>query len=129
MFKNLLALSLVGALSTSALSASDLQFKITYKPRGGKVIGNILDRTILTIISLNSERVLIKKVIPNRGDSCDIVRKVGNNFKEKFEKGPLFNHTLKYGQKIAYRLKCDPSQVLEVQIVTDKGTYDKKFTK
>ncbi|BEG57461.1 hypothetical protein NHP21005_11490 [Helicobacter sp. NHP21005] len=124
MFKTLLALSLV-----SVLSASSLQFKISYKPRGGKLIGNMLDRTILTIISLNDEKVLIKKVIPNRGDSCAIVRKVGDNLKEKFDKGPLFNHTLKYGQKIAYRLKCDPSQMLEVQIVTDKGTYDKKFTK
>lgn len=124
MFKTLFALSLV-----SVLSASSLQFKISYKPRGGKLIGNMLDRTILTIISLNDEKVLIKKVIPNRGDSCGIVRKVGDNLKEKFDKGPLFNHTLKYGQKIAYRLKCDPSQMLEVQIVTDKGTYDKKFTK
>ncbi|BCZ17963.1 hypothetical protein NHP190003_12450 [Helicobacter sp. NHP19-003] len=124
MFKTLLALSLA-----SVLGASSLQFKITYKPRGGKLIGNMLDRTILTIISLNEEKVLIKKVIPNRGDSCSIVRKVGDDFKEKFEKGPLFNHTLKYGQKIAYRLKCDPSQVLEVQVVTDKGTYDKKFMK
>ncbi|GMB96802.1 hypothetical protein [Helicobacter sp. NHP22-001] len=122
MFKTLLALSLV-----SALSASSLQFEITYKPQGGKMIGTMLDRTILTIVSLNDQDVLIKKVIPNRGNSCTIVRKVGNNLKEKFEKGPLFNHTLKYAQKIAYRLKCDPSQFLEVEIVTDKGTYTKKF--
>ncbi|BDQ28819.1 hypothetical protein [Helicobacter ailurogastricus] len=123
MFKTLLALSLV-----SALGASSLQFKISYKPRGGKLIGNMLDRTILTIISLNDEKVLIKKVIPNRGDSCKIMHKVGDDFKEKFKKEPLFHHTLKYGQKIVYSLKCDPSQVLEMEIVTDKGTYTKKFT-
>ncbi|WP_163534692.1 hypothetical protein [Helicobacter suis] len=125
MFKTLFC----SVLLCASLGAADLQFKITYKPRGGKVIGTVLDRTILTIISLNSEDVVIKKVIPNRGNSCNIVRKVGDDFKEKFKKEPLFNHRLKYSQKIVYRLKCEPTELIELKIVTDKGDYERKFTK
>lgn len=104
----------------------DLKFDIFYKSMGGKMMENMLKRTILTITSLNSEDIVIKNVIINRGNSCAITRKLGDDFKEKFKKEPLFNHRLKYSQKISYRLKCAPSQFLEIKIVTDKGDYERK---
>ncbi|WP_104759799.1 hypothetical protein [Helicobacter bizzozeronii] len=125
MLKNA-AFWLLGAGLLVAEPNHDLKFDVFYRPVGGKMMEGMIKRTYMRITSLNNEAVLIEDIIINRGNSCNITKKIGDNFKDKFKKQPLFNYRLKYSQESAYELKCAPSQFLEIKIVTDKGDFERK---
>lgn len=94
MFKKM-CLSLL-MISGVCVGVKDLDFKLDYCVIGGKFMGKMMDFSFLSIIFMNDELVVIKNFIVNRGNLCEVIKKVEFKFGDKFKKEKFFDYELKY---------------------------------